>query len=212
MSWQLIAKSEPIAGQTLDIDRDMVIGRHQQADIVLQAAHISRRHAALIIKENQLWIQDLGSSNGTFVNGQRVTEQQLQDHDEIHFENIRFQVVETLGNSQSDNAPDVEQKAAITIEKVIPSDEGMPTIEQRGMDVVVDRDGMPKNISVPKPAPIPDHIDVQATSEPKPMAIPEPESRIEQVEQEKKNAKVGLMSMIILVIIAVIAAAIFLGQ
>lgn len=205
MTWKLIAKSEPIEGQTIIVERDMVIGRHQQADIVLQASHVSRRHAALLLKEGQLWIQDLGSSNGTFVNGQKVTEQQLKNDDEINFENILFQIVE-------DQFERVEVSEPATIEKIVPSDEGMPTLEQRSADVSVDRDGMPTNVSVPKPAPIPEHINVTVQPEPKPVALAEPESRVEQAEQEQKNAKVGLLGVIVFIILMILAGLFFFAQ
>ena len=206
MRWKLVGLSEPIVGETLVIDRDMVIGRHQQADIVLQAAHVSRRHAALLLKEdNSLWIQDLGSSNGTFVNDQQVTEQQLHHQDEINFETIRFQILE-------EHADQVETTDAPSIEKVVPGDQGMPTLEQRGADVALNRDGMPTNIGVPKPAPIPEHVEVKVEPEPEPVATQELESRVEQVEQQQKNAKVGVMSLVILIILIIVASLFFVGQ
>lgn len=210
MNWKLVAKSEPIEGQTIVIDRDMVIGRHQQADIVLQASHVSRRHAALLLKEDgkQLWIQDLESSNGTFVNGVQIAEQQLFDGDEINFETIRFQIL-------ADALAFTDDQAAPDLEKVAPSDAGMPTLEERG-DVTVKQDGMPSDVGVPKPAPIPEHVDisasVEAKSEPKVVPIEQPKSRVEKAQTEQKNAKVGLMSLIVLVILLVLAGLFFFGQ
>lgn len=208
MGWKIVALSEPIEGQTIIIDRDMVIGRHQQADIVLQASHVSRRHAVLLLKENgrQLWIQDLESSNGTFVNGAKIIEQQLKNLDEINFETIRFQVLAEAGVSVAitPEAPDLE--------KTVPSDEGMPTLEERSVDVQVSREGMPTNVNVPKPAPIPPHVNVNTQPEPKPVAIAETETRIQQVAQEQKNTKVGLITFIVLIILIVLAGLFFLGQ
>lgn len=202
MSWKLIALSEPIAGQILNIERDMVIGRHQQADIVLQAAHVSRRHAALLLKDDQLWIQDLGSSNGTFVNGQQITEQQLNHDDQISFETIVFRI------AQETDAPAQEQ-APSDLNKTVPSDEGMRTLSERAVDVNVTPEGMPTNVGIPKPAPIPDHIDINNVQvEPEPAQATVLENRVEQAKEEQKNAKVGLISffvLIILIIIAVIA-------
>ena len=211
MNWKLVAKSEPIEGQAILIDRDMVIGRHQQADIVLQASHVSRRHAALLLKEDgkQLWIQDLESSNGTFVNGQKITEHQLKNLDEINFESICFQIIADAlaAKEEATVAPDLE--------KIVPSDVGMPTLSERG-DVEVNQDGMPSNIGVPKPAPIPEHVDisasVEAKSEPKVVPIEQPKSRVEKAQTEQKNAKVGLMSLIVLVILLVLAGLFFFGQ
>lgn len=211
MNWKLVAKSEPIEGQTIVIDRDMVIGRHQQADVVLQASHVSRRHAALLLKEDgkQLWIQDLESSNGTFVNGQKITEHQLKNLDEINFESICFQIIaDALATKE-------EATVAPDLEKVVPSDAGMPTLSERG-DVTVKQDGMPSDVGVPKPAPIPEGVGVgknaQIKSEPTIEAIKQPESRVEKAQADSKNAKVGLMSLIILVIMIVLAGFFFFGQ
>ncbi len=204
MSWKLIALSEPVEGQTIVIDRDMLIGRHQQADIVLQAAHVSRRHAALLVKEDgSLWIQDLDSSNGTFVNDQQITEQQLKDQDEIHFENIRFQVLEDANDTVASNT---------VVENTLPGDEGMPTLEERSADVQVNRDGMPTNIGVPKPAPILEDVDVTVKTEPEPVAIPEAPSRVKEAEEQQKNTKVGLISFVVLIILIILAAIFFAGN
>ena len=67
MTWKIQAITGELTGQEISIDRDMWVGRHQSADIVLQAAEISRKHAAFLLKDQVLWVQDLQSSNGTFV-------------------------------------------------------------------------------------------------------------------------------------------------
>src|ERR1700761_9083697 len=50
-----------------------VIGREPECDIPLDVDLVSRRHAQLTVTFDQSSIEDLGSSNGTFVNGQPVT-------------------------------------------------------------------------------------------------------------------------------------------
>ena len=70
MAWKLEAADDQ--AQSVIVDRDMLVGRHQDADVVLQAADVSRRHAGLSLKDNALWVQDLNSSNGTFVNDVRI--------------------------------------------------------------------------------------------------------------------------------------------
>lgn len=58
------------------------IGRNASNDIVLDDKMVSRQHAQLIVLENgQIIIKDLGSSNGTFVNGNRTSESQLKAGD-----------------------------------------------------------------------------------------------------------------------------------
>ena len=55
MTWKLQAITGEFEGQEVAIERDMLIGRHQDADLVLQSAEISRRHAAFLLKEDALW-------------------------------------------------------------------------------------------------------------------------------------------------------------
>ncbi len=74
MTWKL-QEITGETGQEITVDRDMLVGRHQDADLLLQAAEISRRHAALLLKDQLLWVQDLNSSNGTFVNDIRIEQE-----------------------------------------------------------------------------------------------------------------------------------------
>src|SRR4051812_44495855 len=53
---------------------DYVIGREPSCDVQLDVDLVSRRHAKLIVNYDHALIADLGSSNGTFVNGQQVRE------------------------------------------------------------------------------------------------------------------------------------------
>ncbi len=62
---------------------EVSIGRSQDNDIVLTEGKISRRHAKVVFEEGSFFLVDLGSSNGTYVNGKRVTRVMLQEEDEI---------------------------------------------------------------------------------------------------------------------------------
>ena len=72
MTWKLQTVTGEFTGKEVSIERDMLVGRHQDADLLIQSADISRRHAAFLLKEDALWVQDLKSSNGTFVNDVRI--------------------------------------------------------------------------------------------------------------------------------------------
>ena len=64
--------------------RRVRIGREPQCEIVLDDPHISRNHAEVqSFDDGKIVLRDLGSTNGIFVNGVRVQEQQLQDGDKI---------------------------------------------------------------------------------------------------------------------------------
>jgi pSer/pThr/pTyr-binding forkhead associated (FHA) protein len=203
MTWQLIAQSEPSIAKSMLIDRDMLIGRHPQADIVLQAMHISRRHAALWIKDGQLWIEDLASAQGTYVNGQKIIHRQALQHlDEIEFQNIRFVVhhqVETLLEPAAPRA--LADAQHLSLETSGAEDQGMPTLAQRGSKVEIQADGMPARVSIPKPAPIPDHVQLELGSAAKAVLAAESAPPRLPTEQQK-NLKVGVIAVLLLLLVA----------
>ena len=59
------------AGESVAVRGEMIIGR-ENADLIIDDAEVSRRHAAVRLEGGQLEIEDLGSANGTFVNGSRI--------------------------------------------------------------------------------------------------------------------------------------------
>jgi len=64
---------------------EMVLGRDDECDIVLPERQISRQHIRVTRVENQFFIEDLESRNGTWINGQRIQgKQELFDGDEVH--------------------------------------------------------------------------------------------------------------------------------
>jgi predicted component of type VI protein secretion system len=63
---------------------ELVIGRGDQCDLVISDRQVSREHSRIRLEGDRLLLEDLGSKNGTFVNGQQLTEPHwLQDGDEI---------------------------------------------------------------------------------------------------------------------------------
>src|ERR1700751_5573150 len=56
----------------LRMNREIIIGRSSDLDMVLVEDMVSRRHAKITSTDNDIFIQDLGSTNGTFVNGEKT--------------------------------------------------------------------------------------------------------------------------------------------
>jgi pSer/pThr/pTyr-binding forkhead associated (FHA) protein len=80
-------------GLEVAIDRDrIVIGRGRKADLALAEATISRAHAALGFDGERFFVEDLGSTNGTLVNGAKVSRQILKSDDEIQMGKLRIGV------------------------------------------------------------------------------------------------------------------------
>lgn len=114
-SWQLIGLSPALADLTIDIDKSLSIGRSDSNDLVLATSQISRQHAKINRIGEQLYVQDLGSSNGTFINGECIAADAhaLQATDELAFADLVFLVVNAPvdaldGASFLDNLQDVE--------------------------------------------------------------------------------------------------------
>lgn len=81
-------------GLEMAVDRDwFVIGRGRGADAVLAEPTISRAHAAIgFEQEGGFYVQDLGSTNGTLVNGERHKRVTLGDGDEIQMGKLRIRM------------------------------------------------------------------------------------------------------------------------
>lgn len=71
--------------RTIFIDRfPFMMGRSSESNLVLPHSYISRNHATLTCEDGQIVLTDVHSSHGTFVNGQRITQQTLHPKDIIH--------------------------------------------------------------------------------------------------------------------------------
>ncbi len=80
----VVVKNGFYEGFEVTLDRDwLVIGRGRSADLVVAEATISRAHAAIGFDDEGFYVQDLGSTNGTSVNGGPVQRQVLKSNDEI---------------------------------------------------------------------------------------------------------------------------------
>lgn len=91
--WQLKAMSGALSGKMFLVDGTTVLGRDPGCDIVITGPHVSRRHAEISIRSGQLWVKDMGSSNGSFLNGKRTEESVLKHGDEVKFDAVIFKVV-----------------------------------------------------------------------------------------------------------------------
>ncbi|RMH15153.1 MAG: FHA domain-containing protein, partial [Acidobacteria bacterium] len=68
-------------GETIPITREiMIVGRSRSCDIPINDPSVSRRHARILISPAQMVVEDLGSSNGTLVNGKRIHDRQTLGH------------------------------------------------------------------------------------------------------------------------------------
>lgn len=81
-------------GDAFEIDKDIVLGRTVSSDIVIRDTFTSSKHARVFIKTGHYWLEDLGSTNGTFLNEVLVEQPViLADGDMIRVGGVTFQFV-----------------------------------------------------------------------------------------------------------------------
>ncbi len=91
--WSLKANHSALANRVFPLKEINVIGRASECDISLSAAHLSRRHAQLQVIDGMLFVKDLDSANGTYLNGKRVAEARVKRGDELRFDALSFGVM-----------------------------------------------------------------------------------------------------------------------
>lgn len=80
-------------------NREVVVGRSSELDVVLVEDMVSRRHAKITVAGDQIFIQDLGSTNGTFVNGEKVKRVRLHEGDRVLIGTSIIKVVGSEGEA-----------------------------------------------------------------------------------------------------------------
>ena len=94
-AWQLNAMTEALGDLTLTIDDSLSIGRGNDNDVVLGSKAVSRNHALLSVLNGDLYIKDLESSNGTFINDERIEGNKsthINANDTVGFASFVFKV------------------------------------------------------------------------------------------------------------------------
>ena len=94
MVTKLIVASGKSAGRSIAIKRNkLLIGRSEDCDVRPLSEDVSRRHCAVHVGPAEVWVEDLGSRNGTFVNGEKIAEKtRLKDGDIIRVGSLELKV------------------------------------------------------------------------------------------------------------------------
>lgn len=91
-------------GNTIELSRDLtVVGRKEDCDLRLDHKSISKFHCVIVRMENTLLLRDLGSTNGTMVNGKRIRRATLKNNDRLNIANLPFKVQISIGKAIEKN-------------------------------------------------------------------------------------------------------------
>ncbi len=95
-------------------DKPIIVGRSSDLDMVLVEDMVSRKHARITMQQDQIWIEDLGSTNGTFVNGEKIKRARLKEGDRVLIGTSILKVIAGEGAASSSDAAkrDLENVAA----------------------------------------------------------------------------------------------------
>lgn len=70
----LVVTDGALAGTSLPLGRsDIIVGRSPDSALVLNDTYSSSRHARFFLRQGEWWVEDLQSTNGTYINGQKIT-------------------------------------------------------------------------------------------------------------------------------------------
>jgi hypothetical protein len=87
---RLVEDREGSEGESYPLGPSTTIGRTRDCQIAIETLEVSRRHARIALTESGYVLTDLNSGNGSFVNGQRISESRIQDGDRIQIGNAFF--------------------------------------------------------------------------------------------------------------------------
>lgn len=93
-------------------DRPIVVGRSSDLEMVLVEDMVSRKHARIAMQADQIWIEDLGSTNGTFVNGEKIKRARLKEGDRVLIGTSILKVIASEGQREGGEKPSLESVAA----------------------------------------------------------------------------------------------------
>ena len=140
MDYQLVIVRGRSANQTVRLGNGITtVGRHEDCQLRIGSSQVSRKHCQLYERQGQLIVIDLGSSNGTFVNGKKISGQKvLSPGDVLGLGKVKFRV-EKLGRPQpSDTA---------VAEAVLSVDEG----DEEEFDIDFDDESEDRDTTVSQP-------------------------------------------------------------
>src|SRR5436305_604837 len=124
--------------KSFSITRDVtVMGRREDCDFRIPLGDISRKHCRIIKEENALKIEDLGSSNGTYVNGKRIHEAELQPGDTVQIGPVVF-VAQLDGEPADDDLKPYQ--ASDHHEEAAAEEETLEVLDEEGAEQAQDHE------------------------------------------------------------------------
>jgi ABC-2 type transport system ATP-binding protein len=112
----------PDAGRSVPVGGEVVLGRDTTLEHPLGDVEVSRRHARIRLERGRLQVEDLGSTNGTFVNGERIADPlDLRSGDRITLGDTVLELIWPDGSTRISDAPPVDRETVLRQRPVAPA-------------------------------------------------------------------------------------------
>ena len=140
-AWHLNALTEALGALTLTVSDSLSVGRGSDNDVVLGSKQVSRNHAVLSVLNGQLYVKDLESSNGTFINDQRIEANKstnIATNDTLGFASFSFQVSAPV--AAMDNEEVVADKPTLMLSpdtEIAPIVEAEPVVKKNIIEEIL---------------------------------------------------------------------------
>ncbi len=154
--YQLVVRKGPRVGEVFHLDaRLLIVGRDPMSDIVINDPEISRQHVRLSQTESGFQLEDLGSTNGTFVDGQRLESEPLQllPGQSVNMGSGVRVVYEVAGTDHADVATRIDMESSLPADPEIGEVVEMNTPASGFRSVPPLDDDFPPAFSSPEPEP-----------------------------------------------------------
>ena len=120
MEVKLVLTGGKSAGREVPVTGpEFLIGRSEECHLRPQSSRVSRRHTMIVVREGYVAVRDLGSSNGTYVNDEKIEgEKELKNGDQLKVGPLEFEVqlAVQVGGKKRPKVHNVQEAAARTVE------------------------------------------------------------------------------------------------
>lgn len=181
--WKLLPKHPKLQGKNFSITSKSVIGRAKDCDLPVPYKMLSREHAELRVEGDSLLLTDLGSANGTFVNGKRVKQARVRDGDTVAFAKLAFLVEGPQLPPSGSAKADRESMNKTAMRPALNLDVSLPPVEDKSMP------------------------DISVSLEIEPGASPETEADFDYYEDDEADSAEGSKAMVWVALTALLTAA-----
>src|SRR5690348_12308119 len=151
-----LQSTESTYGYSLPETASVVVGRAPTSDFPIIDPTISRRHAQILRQDDKILVRDLGSSNGTYVNGERVESVELKAGDIVTFGKVKFRLEEVDRRPPGPVVPPTEtttgstivrQRPIVDAQEIVPDDKSRRTLAtllevSKGLGKTADTDAL----------------------------------------------------------------------